>query len=319
MFQRAEVSVLMITFGHEKFIEDAVNGVLMQECNFEIDLILVNDCSPDTTNKLIMHIIETHPRSHRIKYTMHPKNKGMTPNFIWALQQCKGNYIAWCDGDDYWTDPLKLQKQVDFLENNPDFVLSFHDAKTFDANKTLIKKSWLPKSSKTVIEQEDLKKAPFILPVTMCFKNVIKDFPSEFYKVINADKFLISMLGNYGKAAFTPGIEPSVYRIHEGGIVSSKSAFEKEINHLGTFFYLSKYYRRIDQTPTATYFNEKFEKLYISLMDNSIKNREKLRLFETLINLQKYKASFWFTSYIFLDHISGKGNFLRRLFLSKLY
>ena len=106
MLQSPKVSVCMITYGHEKFIEKAINGVLMQECNFEIELILANDCSPDSTNEKVKHCIDSHPRGHWIKNTMHPKNLGMMPNFIWALQECNGKYIALCEGDDYWTDPF---------------------------------------------------------------------------------------------------------------------------------------------------------------------------------------------------------------------
>ena len=126
MKQSPKVSVCMITYGQEKFIEQAINGVLMQECDFEVELILANDCSPDKTDEVIQNILENHPRASWIKYIKHEKNIGMMPNFIDAMQDCKGQYIALCEGDDYWTDPLKLQKQVGFLEENPDYVLCFH-------------------------------------------------------------------------------------------------------------------------------------------------------------------------------------------------
>ena len=111
MNHKHKVSVVMITYGHEKFIREAIEGVLMQECDFEVELILANDCSPDQTDSVIQDIIKNHPKGCWIKYIRQENNIGMMPNFIFALKQCKGKYIALCEGDDYWTDPLKLQKQ----------------------------------------------------------------------------------------------------------------------------------------------------------------------------------------------------------------
>ncbi len=123
-----KVSVCMITYGHEKFIEQAINGVLMQECDFEVELIIANDSSPDQTDAVIQSILDNHPRASWIKYTKHEKNLGMMPNFIFALKECVGEYIALCDGDDYWTDTLKLKKQVVFLDRNKDYVACFHNS-----------------------------------------------------------------------------------------------------------------------------------------------------------------------------------------------
>lgn len=112
------VSVCMITYNQEKFIRDAIEGVLMQDVAFDIEVIIADDNSSDNTEKIILDIATKHTNGSWIRYTKHKTNKGMMPNFIWALQQCKGKYIALCEGDDYWTDSYKLQKQVDFLENN---------------------------------------------------------------------------------------------------------------------------------------------------------------------------------------------------------
>ena len=111
---RLLLSVIMITYGHENFIEQAIKGVLIQECNFDFELIIANDCSPDNTDIIIKDIIANDPRAGKIKYVRHNNNIGMMPNFIYALQSAKGKYIALCEGDDYWTLPSKLQKQVDF-------------------------------------------------------------------------------------------------------------------------------------------------------------------------------------------------------------
>lgn len=134
MANKKKVSVCMITYCHEKFIAEAINGVLMQECDFEVELILANDCSPDKTDFVIQNILVNHPKASWIRYINHKENLGMIPNFIFAMQQCRGEYIALCEGDDYWTDPLKLRKQVGFLEENPDYNICFHKVKTLKNN-----------------------------------------------------------------------------------------------------------------------------------------------------------------------------------------
>lgn len=116
-----KVSVIMMTYNHESFIKEAIEGVLIQECDFEVELIIANDKSPDKTDEVVLDLIKHHKNGHWINYTKHKVNKGIHYNFIWATKQCQGKYIAICEGDDYWIDPLKLRKQVDFLEKNEEY------------------------------------------------------------------------------------------------------------------------------------------------------------------------------------------------------
>ena len=115
------VSVIMITYGHEKYIEEAINGVFIQQTDFPVELIIANDCSPDQTDEVVKSLLRRAPENITVRYTKHQTNKGMNANFLWAASQATGKYIALCEGDDYWTDPLKLQKQVDFLEENEEY------------------------------------------------------------------------------------------------------------------------------------------------------------------------------------------------------
>ena len=88
----------MITYGHEKYIKQAIEGVLMQETNFNFELIIADDCSPDETESIVKNIVDTHPRGHIIKYFRHDKNLGMQANGIFAVLQCTAKYIAICRG-----------------------------------------------------------------------------------------------------------------------------------------------------------------------------------------------------------------------------
>src|SRR5690554_114420 len=100
---RVLISVVMITYGHEKYIHKAIEGVLMQQGGFDVEFIIADDHSPDNTEDIVKNIKNTHPKASCIKYTKHPVNKGMTQNFSWALKEATGKYIALCEGDDYWT------------------------------------------------------------------------------------------------------------------------------------------------------------------------------------------------------------------------
>jgi glycosyltransferase involved in cell wall biosynthesis len=170
------VSVIMITFGHEKYIKQAVEGVLMQLCDFEIELIVANDCSPDNTDSIVQKIIETHPKSTLINYTKHNLNKGMSSNFIWASEQTKGKYIALCEGDDYWTDPYKLQKQVDFLESNKSVGIVYTNVtriKQINENEYQINDSTEECTNYLNIENYIKAGSPFINTCTFLMRSVL--------------------------------------------------------------------------------------------------------------------------------------------------
>lgn len=126
-----KVSVITCTYGHEKYIAETLQGVLMQQYDGTVEFIIADDHSPDNTKEVIKNYFKEHPapENFEIKYTQHDKNKGINPNFIWALEQASGKYIALCEGDDYWLDPLKLKKQVQVLESNPTIKICSHPSK----------------------------------------------------------------------------------------------------------------------------------------------------------------------------------------------
>jgi glycosyltransferase involved in cell wall biosynthesis len=223
MVQKPMVSVVMITYNHEKYIAEAVNGVFMQKCDFDIEFIIANDKSTDHTNQTINEIIDqtTIPDHIKMRYYNHPNNKGVMKNFIWSLNQAKGNYIALCEGDDYWTDPLKLQKQVDFLEGNPEYVVCCHNASIIDENGNLTHEKKRPELNKDHDYLSlELQKGAFLLTLSMVFRNVLDEYPTSFSKVLNGDTFLISLIGAFGKGRYIEDIKLAAYRVHSGGIWS---------------------------------------------------------------------------------------------------
>ena len=128
------VSVSMITYNHEKYIEEAILGVLRQETEFDIELIVSNDDSPDDTDKIIRRIIKEHPKAFCIRYIKHNENIGAMPNSLHNLKLFTGRYIALCEGDDCWTDSKKLQIQIEAMQKRPNCDISFHAAEILSAS-----------------------------------------------------------------------------------------------------------------------------------------------------------------------------------------
>ena len=225
------VSVIMITYGHEKFIRQAVEGVLMQECNFKVELIIANDASPDKTSEIVHEIIKTNPNGSRIKFINRNNNIGGQKNFEDAFKQCKGKYIAHCEGDDYWTDPYKLQKQIDFLETNPDYVLTFHKVKILRPDGNFVDDfiTKIPENYQTI---ETLAQfGNYIHTPSVVYRNIIGVLPYEMMISPIGDYFLYLILAQHGKLKYFEE-EMAVYRfgvgIHstQGQIKMAKSNFK---------------------------------------------------------------------------------------------
>jgi glycosyltransferase involved in cell wall biosynthesis len=206
-----KVSVCMVTYNHGKLIREAIDGVLAQQTDFDVELIIGNDRSSDETDSVINEILQNHPQAHRIKYFNHAENKGMMRNFGFVLEQCTGQYIARCDGDDYWTDPLKLQKQVDFLDHHLDYSICFHKAKILKPNGDVVSDyiTKIPEQHETI---EDLVLwGNFIHTVTVMYRNVIDGLPFEFYNSPIGDFFVHIMVARHGKIKLIHQ-EMAVYR-----------------------------------------------------------------------------------------------------------
>lgn len=246
------VSICCITYNHERYIRDAIEGFLMQETEFPFEIIIHDDASTDTTAHIIREYKKNYPELIKPIYqTENQFSKGRFRPFFACLKEAKGKYIALCEGDDYWTDPLKLQKQVTFLEKNPDYVITYTAVEAFDENGVV--ETYFGGALKDLSE-EQLKRATPINTLTTCFRNVIKEFPSELLIAKLGDLTIWSLLGAYGKGKFIGEIKPSVYRVHDNGVFSKKSPTEKMYMNLTTQISLMLYYMRIGDRITANYF-----------------------------------------------------------------
>jgi glycosyltransferase involved in cell wall biosynthesis len=168
------VSIFMLTYNQEQYIAQAIDSVLMQKTNFKYQLVIGEDCSTDSTKG----ICESYAEQHLEKVKLLPalnKNIGLINNYLRTIRACDGKYIAICDGDDYWIDENKLQKQVDFLEANRDsFIVGTNFKRLFSNGQfELVKKERL----KPNYTFEDLIFENLITSVTVMFRNIQKDDP----------------------------------------------------------------------------------------------------------------------------------------------
>lgn len=122
-----KVSVLMLAYNHAQYIAQAVDSVLMQQVDFDYEIVIGEDCATDNTRDILIRYQQENPE--KIRLLLPEKNLGMHDNLIQTFKACHGSsYIALLEGDDYWTSPDKLQKQVDFLDAHADYTLCFHNA-----------------------------------------------------------------------------------------------------------------------------------------------------------------------------------------------
>lgn len=238
------VSVCMITYGHGEVIGQAIESVLNQKTRFKLELIVLDDCSPDNTRDIVKDIENRHTNGCWIKYTRHELNKGMMPSFNWALEQCRGKYIALCDGDDYWTDPLKLQKQVDFMEANSEYHVCFHRTWLVDGEGKKLRISQEMDRPMDIGVKDFFEKNPVGANTSSALLRRANLWeggppPEYFLKVVVGDYFLWLELLRHGKGRLLPDIM-GAYRVGEG-VWSKKSKAVKLLSHYRILNELDRY------------------------------------------------------------------------------
>lgn len=236
------VSVCVITYNQEKYIGQCLEGVLMQKTSFPFEVVIGEDCSADNTRHIIRHFEEKYPDI--IKPIYHHRNVGAARNhFEYCFTKITSPYIAICDGDDYWTDPDKLQKQVDFLEQHPECVLCFHRINSVDQDDRIIQQQE-PAEAPILYSWKDILHIS-IPTLAVVFRNRIDQFPPEIFQVKSGDTFLFGMLSRYGGAADL-GFVGAHYRKHAGGIYSGKSQVEqyRQTIHTRKFMQRSSFFSK---------------------------------------------------------------------------
>lgn len=217
-----KLSICCITYNHAKFIRQALDGFMMQKTNFPFEIIIHDDASTDGTADIIREYEKKYPDIIRVTYqTENQWSKGIDVLKAFVYPKIQGQYVALCEGDDYWIDENKLQKQVDFLDTHPEFNVCFHPVKViWEDNRA--SESIFPKPkfrfNKDILTLQDLLKHNFIQTNSVMYRWRLKDqenlFPND---ILPGDWFLHLLHAQTGKIGFLSDVM-AVYRRHAGGI-----------------------------------------------------------------------------------------------------
>lgn len=217
-----KVSVLMITYNHERFIAQALDSVLMQQVDFEYEIVVGEDCSTDSTRQILLEYQQNYP--DKIRLLLQRKNLGMIGNMVETCNACRGDYIALLEGDDFWTSPQKLQKQVDLLETHPECSGCFHNV--LMAQEGAPEKNRLFHNAplaKRFFSLEDIVSSHFIPTCSTVFRaSMFAGFPDWYLEMPMGDWPLHILNTEHGPYAYLDEVM-ATYRIHGGGAWSGNS------------------------------------------------------------------------------------------------
>ena len=217
------VSICSITYNHKPYIRQCLDSLLLQKTNFIYEIIINDDCSTDGTTEIIKEYASKYPNLiHPIFHDENQYSKGVRGMFAkFCFPQARGKYIAMCEGDDYWTDPLKLQKQVDFLESHSDYVICGHRYKGYIENeRRFIEYGY--EINGTFDLQFMVENQKFCSTLSIVFlRSALHIEEYNLYPIV-IDVVLFYHLLKSGKGYCLPDVM-AVYTMHRGGIWSSLS------------------------------------------------------------------------------------------------
>jgi glycosyltransferase involved in cell wall biosynthesis len=206
-----KVSVCMISYNHEPYIRQAIESILSQDVDFQIELVISDDCSPDGTAAICVEFARRDPR---VRLLPRDRNLGVMGNFSRALMSCTGEYIAVCEGDDYWTNPQKLRKQVQFLDAHPTYAGTTHQSMvTIDNLAVHTFKENVPSTLTTA----DLIGGRLFHTASVMFRRPAIDLFCESPPVLSCDRLLNICISLLGKVHYSRECM-CVYRRHGGGM-----------------------------------------------------------------------------------------------------
>jgi glycosyltransferase involved in cell wall biosynthesis len=245
------VSCRVSTYQHAPYIKQCLDGILMQKTNFPFEIVIGEDESSDGTREICIDYANKYPNVIRLFLHKRENNvlvHGRPSSFFqgtYTIFKLRGKYQAICEGDDFWTDPLKLQNQVDFLENNKDFSICFTDYKVFDESKRKFNYPDLKYKykNKSVFYRNDIILSNFIPTTTVMFKTRKEVFSKLDPSLYPGDWFLHVLNSEYGKIKFLP-FESTVYRKHDGGVCSASNPIDNNMKYLKSIKIFRKLYSK---------------------------------------------------------------------------
>lgn len=247
------VSICCLTYNHEPYIRQCLDGFVMQKTNFPIEILIHDDASTDRTQDIIREYEAKYPNIIKPIYQKENQySKGVKVSLVYNYSRAKGKYIALCEGDDYWTDPYKLQKQVDFLESHPDYVMCSHkwDELLEDEKKICYgNPTYVNQDGETYNLNDFVHGKWCCQPLTIMYRASALDlqYYNQFRKA--KDITLIYLLLKQGKGYCLPEVM-GTYRIHANGIWSGINLDNKRLQD----FSIKKTIYDVEQTKEAVIF-----------------------------------------------------------------
>lgn len=222
------VSICCTTYNHELYIRQALDGFLDQVVSFRIEILINDDASTDGTAQIIKEYEEKYPELIKPLYQLENQysKEIKLMNVRFNFPRAKGKYIALCEGDDYWTDSLKLQKQVDFLEDNTDFGICFHNVEVVLQAENKFIEDAITREVPEITTIRELAMGNFIHTPSVLFRNDFK-LPKWFLKTPLGDWSLYMTIIKNRKIKKLQD-KMAIYRLHEGGSWSERSQEERD-------------------------------------------------------------------------------------------
>jgi len=214
------MSVLLVTYNHAKFVAQALDSVLMQQANFEFEIVAVDDCSTDGT----LAILQDYEKQHsQLRVLLSPTNLGISRNYQRGFAACRGEYIAVLEGDDYWISPRKLQATSAFLDRNPRCSFCFHRVIRHDQHPESVAVYPAYWTAEQILTVNELASGNFIGGFSTCVyrRETIAALKPQLWELDIREWFFNIVVAKNGPIGFVPQIL-SVYRAHPEGIWSLK-------------------------------------------------------------------------------------------------
>ncbi len=218
-----KISVLMLAYNQERYIDEAIRSVMLQETDFPFELVIGNDASTDATGERCEAWRKKYP--DQIVLFNREKNLGLQQNFIQTYKHCRGAYVAICEGDDFWCSKHKLQRQAAFLEQHPEYAMCFHRVINYYEDRGT--KSLSNGGQEVVTDILDLARSNYISNVSILFRRgLFGELPEWFARVSTYDYAIHLLNAQYGKIYYMK--QPmAVYRQHEHAIWSEAGMDKK--------------------------------------------------------------------------------------------
>lgn len=282
----------MITYNHAPFIVQAIESVLAQQTRHPFELIIGDDCSNDATGKIVREYAEKYP--NRITVLKRSRRLGMMQNFQQTLEACHGEAIAILEGDDYWLDTAKLERQATFLIQHPTHVICFSSAIVQDETRTVKTHVEIPekKFRREVLTLNELLEENFIPTCTVLFRNKGLHLPSWFLDLDMGDYPLHLMIASGGNIGFIPG-PTAVYRVHSGGNFSQRFVKKNLLALLDVYVAIDRHYNGAFH---STIENARKKALY-KIASGHLANKEKSSAFPYILQVFRLWRYHRFVSY----------------------